>query len=261
MRRRALTKEEMLTLKSSAATLMQSLFRGMRGKRGAAVLRKDRDAEDARKQQEEARLARERQAQADQLRAAQRVYRTLRRAHCSVQARALRSWHTWSVWDKKQKEGLGMQRRIEELTGQLQASEIETKKAWKIAGETAAELETTKAQRDALQKRARDAELKCKSMQKLIAQYADRQRELDDEIRGLESKVVEAAKGERTPRSSSGVSPSFVMVIYPAADLAVALGAGIDGWMICKSPVIWSWATAGAASSSRASIARFIFVS
>ena len=54
----------MLTLKSSAATLMQSLFRGMRGKRGAAVLRKDRDAEDARKQQEEARLARERQAQA-----------------------------------------------------------------------------------------------------------------------------------------------------------------------------------------------------
>ena len=44
--------------------------------------------------------------------------------------------------------------------------------------------------------RARDAEQKCKSMQKLVAQYADRQRELDDEIRGLEAKVAEAAKRE-----------------------------------------------------------------
>ena len=35
LRRRALTKEEMFKLKSSAATLMQAMFRGMRGKKGA----------------------------------------------------------------------------------------------------------------------------------------------------------------------------------------------------------------------------------
>ena len=78
----------------------------------------------------------------------------------------------------------------------MQSVEKEAEKALRVAAETTEQLEETIVERDALQKRAREAEQKCKSMQKLIAQYADRQLELDAEIRELETKLTEAATKE-----------------------------------------------------------------
>ena len=201
MRRRALSKEELLKMKSTAATLMQSLFRGMRGKRGAAVLRRDRDAEAKRKENEARERERERQLQADQMRAAQSVFRALRRAHGSVQARALRSWYTWCIWQKQQLEGVVLQEKLQSATKEMRKAQKEAKNAWKAHGEMAAELDDMTRERDAFQVRTRDAEQRCKSLQKMVTKYADRQRELDEEITMLKNEVGEAATREEGLRN------------------------------------------------------------